>query len=248
MAEHVVKPRRGLNCSASGVLTRDQLLFLMLFLVDQLLAYHWEGVFLRDVKPGNIFMFRGLPLLKDFDLGLNTAVVEWAVDFDLADSLVDVCVGTSGYVLEHVAAAEGDKLTAAEVAKDPATRQNLAAADKGGLALSFLDALTGQPRSSLLSSSNSLLRGTAGCKVVPPGLVELLPEGLVGCLATLVRDGETAGDRVKAFADMREALEEAVKQRAMEEKIKVEDFLSLQHLQLKEEVGGNTAEWSGLLW
>ena len=238
MDKHVAKPHGGFNGSATGALTRDEVLFIMLYLVHQHTAYIRMGLISKDVKPANIFMVGGLAQSWDWGLGYYRGLAQWAIDFDLASSMMEFWGGSSGYVLKDVAAAEEVRYTAEEL-KRPAVFETMAAADGGGLCLSCLDLATGQPRSSLIkssssSSSNRLLRGTEPCRVVPPGLVKLLPEKVVECLTRVVRDGETAGDRVKAFNELKVALEEAVKQQAVELGITIGEFVQIELLKVQQ--------------
>jgi hypothetical protein len=154
LLQHVAKPGRGFHCSAGGVLTLDNALFLFNFLATQLMCLRELGMLVRDIKTANVLVAMGLPLLADFDSGVCGPIISWLLKHGLAppDSKISMHCGTRGYVAKHVAGSKRQALTAAELeVADGQWVKKLARGDVFGLGMIFLDILTGVLRRSLVT-------------------------------------------------------------------------------------------------
>ena len=157
VTEYVPAPPLDVHVREHGPLDAERLAVLGDGLGEALAAVHEAGVVHRDLKPGNVLMLDGEPVVIDFGIA--------HVADDVRLTSTGLVMGTPGYLSPEVVA--GEPVT-------PAT-------DWWGWAATMAFAATGRPpfgRGPVDVVLDRVRRGDADLEGVPAGLLDVLRRGL----------------------------------------------------------------------
>ncbi|UER55237.1 serine/threonine protein kinase [Kineosporiaceae bacterium SCSIO 59966] len=157
VTEYVPAPPLDVHVREHGPLDAERLAVLGDGLGEALAAVHEAGVVHRDLKPGNVLMLDGDPVVIDFGIA--------HVADDVRLTSTGLVMGTPGYLSPEV------------VAGEPVTQ----ATDWWGWAATMTFAATGRPpfgRGPVDVVLDRVRRGDADLEGVPAGLIDVLRRGL----------------------------------------------------------------------